>query len=134
MLRLIVRIFLSALAFIYVLPMIQGISFHGNFMAAVGISIIFAVMLTVVELLALAISAVLTVSTLGLALLWLIPLWILGFWVLPAVALMLVADFMPTYLTVSGWIPAILAGLVMMSVGMATSKEVWQESARSRTA
>lgn len=52
------------------------------------------------------------------------PVWIVGFWILPAVALRLVSDFMPGYLQVSGWIPAILGSLVLMLIGMVTSGSV----------
>jgi len=39
---------------------------------------------------------------------------------LPAFALMLTADVMPQYLTVSGFVPAALAGLVMLVIGGVT--------------
>jgi len=64
---------------------------------------------------------VVTVSSLGLSLLWLIPLWILGFWLLPAFALMLTADVMPQYLSISGFGPAAIAGIVMLLIGSLTS-------------
>jgi len=126
MLRLILKLVLTALTFVYILPMIPGISFHGSFMAALGLSVMFGIMLWVVELVAMAISAVWAVGTLGLALLWIIPFWILGFWILPAVALMLVAAVMPGYLSVTGWIPAILAGLIMLAIGLFTSSSLWR--------
>jgi uncharacterized membrane protein YvlD (DUF360 family) len=119
------KILITALAFVYLLPMIPGIDFHGNFMAAIGLAVMFGVMLWAIEMIAMALSAVWTVGTLGLALLWIIPLWIIGFWILPAAALMLVAVIMPTHLTVSGWMPAILAGLVMLVIGVLTSKTLW---------
>ncbi|MBY0358271.1 MAG: phage holin family protein [Candidatus Obscuribacterales bacterium] len=117
----ILKLALTALAFAFVLPLIPGIDFHGNFLAAIMISIVFGIMLWVTDLIALAISTVLTVSSLGLALIWLIPLWILGFWLLPAVALRLVADVMPNNLTIMGWMPAIFGGLIMLFIGMLTS-------------
>lgn len=118
---LLFKLLLSALAFAYLLPMIPGINFHGGFFMAILISIVFGIMLWAVDLAAIALSAILTVTSLGLALLWLIPLWIFGFWLLPAVALKLVSDFMPTTLSISGWLPAIFGGLVMMFIGMVTS-------------
>ena len=86
-----------------------------------------AVMLWLVELGAVALSGVLTVGTLGAALLWLIPAWILGSWLLPAVALILLSDAMPNYLPVTGWVPAILGGLVMLVIGMCTSSATVRE-------
>jgi hypothetical protein len=81
----------------------------------------FGIILWVVDILAVAISAMLTISSLGLALLVLIPLWIVGFWLLPVVALKLLAHFFPTYLTISGWMPAIWGGLLMFFTGVVTS-------------
>lgn len=119
--RMIIRILLTAAAFTFVLPMIHGIDFHGNFGAALVLALAFAVMLWLVDLAAVALSAVLTIGTLGAALLWLIPVWILGSWLLPAVALRLLSDVMPSYLTVTGWMPAIFGGLVMLVIGILTS-------------
>ncbi len=115
-----IRLALKALAFVYLLPMLGGIDFHGNFVAAVCLAVLFSLMLWGVEVAAMALSAYLTVMTFGLALLVLIPVWLLGFWLLPAFALKLVADFMPQYLSVSGWGPAILGGLLMMVVSLIT--------------
>src|SRR5271170_5361917 len=119
--KLIIQIVLTALAFLFVLPMIHGISFHGNFVTALIFSLFFGIMLWVVDVVAIAVSAIITVGSLGLALLWLIPVWILGFWLLPAVTLKISADLLPAYLTVTGWVPAILGGLVLMAIGMLTS-------------
>ena len=118
------RLAIKALAFIYLLPLIQGISIHGSFVTAVCLAIFFSIMLWGVELLAVAVSTVLAVSTVGLALIYLIPMWILGFWLLPAFALKLVSDFMPHYMTVAGWTPAILGGLLLMVVSMITGSLV----------
>ncbi|MBX9667425.1 MAG: hypothetical protein K2X93_07385 [Candidatus Obscuribacterales bacterium] len=68
-------------------------------------------------------TALLTVSTLGVALIVLIPLWILGFWLLPAYTLMLTSDLMPAYLSVTGWGPAVLGGLITLVIGIATDSD-----------
>jgi hypothetical protein len=104
----------------FLLPLIPGISIHGNFLVAACLAIFFSLMTWLVEIIAMALAAYLTISTLGLALLVLIPMWILGFWLLPAVALKLVGDFMPHYLMVAGWVPAIFGGLVLLVIGMIT--------------
>lgn len=121
MFRVVLRLLLTALAFCFLLPLIPGIDFHGDFGAALIIAVLFAVMSFFVDLAAVLLSAVLTISSLGMALLWIIPLWVLGFWLLPAVALMAVSDFLPGYLTVNGWMAAIGGGLVMLLVGAITS-------------
>ncbi len=124
--RLLFRLLLSAIAFTSVLPMIHGISFHGSFATALLISFVFGLMLWAVETLTMGIAAVWTLGTLGLALLWLIPAWILGFWLLPAIAIILTADVMPQSLSVDGFFPAAIAGVVMLCIALATSKLLWQ--------
>lgn len=128
--RLILRLVLTALAFTTVLPLINGIDFHGNFVGALVLSVVFAVLLWAVELVAMALAAVLTVGSFGLALLWIIPLWIVGFWMFPAIALMLASDLMPQYLTVTGAYPAALAGFVMLGIGLLTSDFFWPKRDR----
>lgn len=119
--RFVLKLIITALVFALVLPMIPGIDFHGNFLAALLLAFFFGILLWLVDFLAVTISALLTVGSLGLALLWLVPLWILGFWLLPAVALKWLADFFPSYLTINGWGPAIWGGLLMLLVGIITS-------------
>ena len=120
--RLLFRVILSMLAFSFVLPMIPGIDFHGKFVAALFLSVVFGLMLWLVEALAVTLAALWTLSTFGLALLWLIPLWVIGFWLLPALALLLTAQMLPQYFSVSGFFPAALAGLVMLFIGVVTSE------------
>ena len=120
MLRFLIRVALKALAFIYLLPMIGGIHFHGSFVTAIGLAIVFSIMLWLVELGAVALATWFTITTFGLALLILIPAYLLGFWLLPAFALKLAADFMPQYLSVAGWGPAVLGGLLLLVISMVT--------------
>jgi|SRR5277367_4164695 len=119
-----IRLVILACAFYFVLPMIQGIEFHGNFVHAIVAGAFFAVIGWGCETLAIALTTVLAIGTFGLALLVLIPAWVLGFWLLPAVALKVVADMMPASLTISGWWPAIWGGLVMLFIGVLTSGKV----------
>ena len=121
MIRFILKLVFTALVFIYVLPLISGISFHGGFVTGILLAFFFGIMLWIVDFLAMTISTMLTIGSLGLALLILIPLWVFGFWLLPAVALKLLAHFFPTYLTIAGWLPAIWGGLVMLFIGVLTS-------------
>jgi uncharacterized membrane protein YvlD (DUF360 family) len=119
--QMLLKIVLKALAFLFLLPMIPGIHMHANFIMAACLAIFFSLMLWVVDIVAVAISTYLAITTFGAALLVLIPMWLLGFWLLPAVALKLVADFMPEFLSVAGWGPAILGGLLLFIVGVITS-------------
>ena len=120
MIKLIIRVLLTAVAFFFILPLISGISFHGNFVEAIGIGALFAVMTWVVGKAIGMASTVFAVGTLGLGLLILIPLFLFGFWLVPALVLKLTASIAPAYLTVSGWGPAIWGGLVLLVVNMLT--------------
>ncbi len=115
-----IRITLIALAFYFLFPMIPGIDVHGGFVHVFFAAFVFGIFGWLVEVCAVALTAVLAVTTLGMALLVLIPLWLLGFWLLPAVALKVMADFMPHTLTIQGWIPAIEGGLLMLLIGIVT--------------
>jgi hypothetical protein len=127
MLRLMTRLVLTALAFTAVLPHIPGISFHGSFFEALMLSVMFSLILWLVDVVAIALSAMAAVGTLGMALLWLIPLWVLGFWLLPAVALKVVSDLTP-WLNILGWMPAVVGGVIMLLIGLITSGSFWRTS------
>jgi uncharacterized membrane protein YvlD (DUF360 family) len=131
MMKLLWRVLVSALAIFFVLPMINGIQFHGNFAHAIALGAFFALMMWVVAKAATWATAVLGVVTFGLALVVLIPMWIFGWWLLPAFALQLVAYVMPDYLSVSGFGPAVFGGLVMLAVSFLTgSAKVTTKSKR----
>lgn len=116
-----IRLVLIASAFYFVFPMIPGIQFHGSFLHALFVGMLFAFLGWVVESFAIAITAVLTIGTLGMALFILVPAWVLGFWLLPALSLRYLANLMPTSLSFTGWEPAIWGGLIMLCIGVCTS-------------
>jgi len=118
--RQLLRVALISLAFYFIFPQIPGIHVHGNFLHVFIAGIVFTLLGWLVETIAIAISALLTLGTLGMALLVLVPLWLFGFWLIPAYVLKLTADVMPTYLTIAGWTPAIIGGLIMLVIGVAT--------------
>ena len=120
--RCILRLVLLATAIDYILPMLDGISFHGNFIQAIGAGLFFSLLVWLVEWLAITVSALLAISTFGLAILFLIPVWLVGFWLLPAVCLKLLAGLIPHFLTINGWLPAIWGGLVMLVIGIVTGE------------
>src|SRR6185437_1401364 len=119
--RYFLRLVLIACAFYFIFPMIPGVHFHGGFVHALVAGAIFAFVGWIVEIGAITLSAIMTITTLGLALLVLIPAWLFGFWLLPAIALRLMADFMPETMSFGGWIPAIEGGLIMLVIGIFTS-------------
>ncbi|MBN8659100.1 MAG: phage holin family protein [Candidatus Obscuribacter phosphatis] len=130
MVRSIIRLLLTASAFYFLLPMLPGVEFHGNFMHALAAGILFAFFGWLVEFLAIAISAMLTIGTWGMALLILVPAWLFGFWLLPAVTLKVLAGVMPATLSITGWLPAIGGGLIMMIIGVATSGDTHKKMRR----
>ncbi len=119
--RYLIRLALFASTIYFLFPLIPGVQFHGTFIHALLAGALFAFFGWIVEFLAIAVSAVLTVGTLGAALIVLIPAWLFGFWLLPAVVLRIVADIMPATLSFGGWIPSILGGLIMLLIGLVTS-------------
>jgi uncharacterized membrane protein YvlD (DUF360 family) len=120
MIRFLVRILLTAVAFAFVLPMIPGIDFKGNFMLAIGASLLFGIIGWFVDVLAVVFSAAFTITTLGVGLLILIPLWLLSFWILPALTLHFMPDVLPGHVVVNGWLPAFEGGLVLFAIGLLT--------------
>jgi len=126
---LIFRILLSALAFMYILPLISGIDFNGGFITAVGMAVLFGIMFWLVDLLAIAISTVLAIGTLGTALLWLIPFWIFFFWLIPTIALMAVSSIAPSALFVANYTAAAIGGLVLLVISLFTSDMIWHPAA-----
>jgi hypothetical protein len=132
MTRFLIRLLLIASAFYFVFPEIPGVTFHGTFVHAAVAGLVFVVVAWVVELVAIAISAMLAVGTLGLALVILIPAWLLGFWILPAVGLKYLAMMMPETLSFTGWTPVLYASLPMLVIGVITSGDVHEKARKSR--
>ena len=119
--RQLLRVLLIALALYFIFPHIDGIHVYGSFMHVFIAAIAFAFLGWLVESLAILLSALWAITTLGLALIVLVPVWLLGFWLLPAFVLKLLSHFMPTYINIFGWVPAIIGGLVMLFIGIITS-------------
>jgi len=127
MINFLIRVTLLACVFYFAFPRIHGIEFHGTFLHAAVVGLVFAFVGWALESLAIAATAIMAIGTLGLALIVLVPAWILGFWILPAIALKLVAQFMPASLTIDGWMPAIWGGLVMLAVGLITGGNTYKK-------
>ncbi len=126
MTRLILRTIVLALAFAFVLPRIPGFSFHGQFLPdALIYSLLFAVTAVLVNTAAYVVVGVTGLVTMGLALVVIWPVRLLGWWILAAYQMLLLAKFFPEHLAVTGWQPALLAGLVVLAVNVLTNK--WAE-------
>jgi hypothetical protein len=116
--RFVARLLILSLMFRCALPAIPGIVFHGHLSNALVMALAFSVLFWLIDRLALLIGTIVTVTTFGLALLWLVPFWIVGFWIVPTLALKLVALVMPLNLSISGWLPAIWGGLMLLGINI----------------
>ncbi len=132
MTRFLIRLLLIASAFYFVFPEIPGVTFHGTFVHAGVAALVFVIVAWLVEMLAIAISAMLAVGTLGLALVILIPAWLLGFWILPALGLKYLAVLMPETLSFTGWTSVLYASLPMLVIGVITSGDVHEKARKAR--
>lgn len=120
--RFLIRLIVLGVTFDYVLPLVDGITFHGNFIQAAAAGLFFTCLAWIIEKIAVVLSAFLTITSFGLALLYLVPIWLIGFWVLPALCLSLSAAMMPGLITVNGWWPSFWGGLIMLVSGVVTAE------------
>ncbi len=120
MLKLITRILLKSLAIMYVFPLLPGIKFHGNLYSAGGLAVFFSLLLSFLELLSTLFASALTISTFGVALVFIIPIRILFFWVLPTAALLIIAHWFPSLMTIHNWFGAGIAALLLLATNRLT--------------
>ncbi|GEM_PF-258678 len=124
MVRLAIRVLITAFVFTYVVPMIGGAHFSGSFWPeGVIYGLLFAATAFVVGRALGYVTAALAIGTLGFGCLFVIPLYLFCFWLLPAAELMVLAHFFPQHLAFNGWGSAILAGLVLLFVNVVTTAE-----------
>lgn len=123
MLRLIVRILLTAILFCFIYPKIAtGVQFHGQFWPdGIIYAAVFAVVVFIINTLLRFTLKAFSIATLGLGLLIVIPALIMGWWLIPAIQLQVFAHFFPEQFTVAGWGSAIWAGLLLMIVNLMTT-------------
>ena len=104
----------------YVMPALNGVRYHGDFFIACAIGIFFAIVLALLEVMAVFFSTIWTLSTFGLVLVILIPMRVLCFWVLPTFSLLLIAYLFPHVLTIQSWISAAIGAIVLLIVSWTT--------------
>ena len=114
-LNFVVSLGINALLITYVFPKLKGFSFTGTFWPN---GVICALALEIAAAVISILVGVAVIVTLGLAAIPLAFFMIFGFWLVNAILLKVVAHYMPEHLTIAGWKPAIIAGLIMMVVGM----------------
>jgi uncharacterized membrane protein YvlD (DUF360 family) len=115
MVRFALRILLSAIMLFYVLPMIPGFHFIGQFWPD---AVVYGLLLAVVTWVLSIILALFAVMTLGIGAIFMI----LGFWLIPAIQLALLSVWFPQHLVIDSFGTAVIAGLVMMVINAITHK------------
>jgi hypothetical protein len=124
MVRVIIRILLTALAIIYLFPLLPGTEFNGNLFSAFIIAAFFCLLLAFLEVLSTLFAGSLTLSSLGNAILVIIPVRILFFWVLPTLSLLLIVHSFPGLITMHNPIYAAVASLTLLAIALLT----WDKS------
>lgn len=122
MIRILIRILLTALLFSTVFPALDiGVHFNGPFWpTAVGYAFIFGIVAWFVDVLIGLAALAFSIVTLGLGLILVWLAQIFAFWLIPAIELQVFADFFPQHFTTSGWGSAIIAGLLLLVVNWLT--------------
>ena len=121
MLRFIIRVLLTAIAFKFIFNIFPGIEFTGSFGNAIVYGLLLSVVGFVVGIALFAATAALGIATAGIGAVIIGIAYVLGFWLLPAVQLELLAHWFPQHLSVNGFGWAILAGLILMIINALTS-------------
>lgn len=106
---------INALLITYVFPKLSGFTFTGKFWPN---GVVYALVIEIAAVVISLLVSLVVLFTLGLAAIPLAFFMIFGFWLINAIYLKVVAHYMPEHLTIKGWTPAIIAGLIMMVVGM----------------
>ncbi len=129
MIRLIVRVLLTAVLFRYVFPKIaNGVHVSGGLANCIIYAAVFSLLAYVFVLLLRLTVNTFSVITDGMSHLISAPVLILGFWLIPALQLEVFAHFFPQQISVASWGSAIWAGLFVMIVNTVTSSELSKSS------
>lgn len=98
---LIIRVLMNAFLFVFLLPIVSGITFHGTFWPeGIVAGILFSIVIAVVD----SLLFLFAVGTLGLGL--------IAYLVFPALCLEAMAWAFPQYLTIASFGTAIIGGIV----------------------
>lgn len=118
--RYLLRLVLITGIFYFIFPQIPGVHAQGSFTLAFLIGILLSLLGTFVEYAAIAFSCRLKKKTFRSALTLLIPSWIFGFGVLPVFSLLWLSFLIAPEFNFDGWMPAIMGGVLVLSVGVIT--------------
>jgi hypothetical protein len=123
MFRIFLRVFLSALIFVYIVPVIPGAHFIGQFFTT---GLLYGMLMGCIFAAMVALITLATVGTIGATLLVMAP--ILAFrttrylaaWLLSTIQLVLLAHFFPGCLSFDTWSSAFVCGLVFLVMHVLT--------------
>lgn len=124
MLSFALRVLLNAVVLMYILPELSGITFHGEFWPQ---AVVAGFLFVIVSYVVMWLLKAFTVVTFGIGALYIL----LFFWMIPAMQLMLMAHWFPKYLTIDGWTPAIVGGIIFMVINIVSKNYISQARGNS---
>lgn len=116
MIHYLIYLAILAAALYALIPQIPGVEYHGGVVISLLVVLSFVVAQNVIAALFKTLNFISTVGTFGLAQFVIIPSRLIGFWLVPAAILKVVASFPDFNLRFHGWVPAIISGLVLVSI------------------
>lgn len=120
MIRFILNVLLTALAFSFLMPLLGGIHFSGSFGNAIVYSLLLGLVSIVVNIALLAATAAFGIATAGAGAVLMFFLYLLGFWLIPAIQLEVLAWWFPKHLQIDSFGYAILGSLILMVINFLT--------------
>lgn len=115
LLQFAITIAVNAFLITYLFPKLKGFSFTGSYWPQ---GILYAVGIEVTSLVLGFIAMAVVIATFGVAAIPLAFFLMFGFWLLNAIYLKVLAHYLPDHMSIDGWSPAIIAGLIMMAVSL----------------
>lgn len=123
MIRFVINVLITAFMLAFVLPLIPGVHFSGQFWPeAIVYAVLFGVVSFVVDLVLILAGAALTIATAGFGGILVVALYILGWWLIPAIQLMALAHWFPQHLAIDSWFAAAVSGVVLLVVNFLTHR------------
>lgn len=120
LIRLVVRIILTAVAVGLVLPLVPGFEFHGDLTTTIGFAVLISVTTWAISSLAGLLYMVVGTMTLGCGCLILFPIMLFQGFLVPLGGFLVMARIFPEQLTLTGAAALIFPSLVVWMINMLT--------------
>lgn len=114
MVRFLLRVVMVALALAFLVPMVSGITFHGDWLAAVSSSLVFTTVFTAIEWLLGILVFGINIGTLGIGVIITSGLRFVVNLLAPSAALYGTAKLMPQFIGLNELAPSLLAGGLLL--------------------